>query len=524
MSRPERTLDPGRSALDRFGYELRRWRKMRGLSQDRLGPLVHVSGDLIQRIEVGARRPSRDLAERCDAALRADGALVLAWDALRAELPGSAGSEADADNLTADTDKGLQETAERPMAMRIVMPAVSVDGDGITLVLCGPAEGDGSVDEPYTADRAVIPCRTEDGRIIWVSVPRRGFLLSGVGAAASAISGPTVAQGRSAARLVARAGATSGSPFERFEAMRKVLMDCDNLFGPTQVIKLTREQLAIVGNFRKNAQGKDRGDLLDVEIQFADLLSWLYQDSGDRHNAQYWLGRALDLSHILGDNGTVAFILARKSQLAGQFQDGAEAIEVAEAAMRYNAPNRLSTIIATIYAAHGYALRGEKDASLRAYNRAHELLADVADERATWYGKFLNPAYVEVQRAHSLSVGGDYRQAAGAFQAALDTLSESYFRDRGVYLARKALAHAGAASTRENDAEEHAIVAADSGLEALAIAMETRSGRIDAELTRVDNSLALWHQLPRVSEFRETLNDARPLRATAGHDEDVAGE
>lgn len=86
MSRPERALHPDQSALHRFGYELRRWRKLRGLSQSRLGEHAHVSGALIQRIEVGERSPSHDLARRCDAALDADGAILDAWAGIEAEV------------------------------------------------------------------------------------------------------------------------------------------------------------------------------------------------------------------------------------------------------------------------------------------------------------------------------------------------------------------------------------------------------------------------------------------------------
>jgi tetratricopeptide (TPR) repeat protein/transcriptional regulator with XRE-family HTH domain len=85
VSRAERVLDPDRSALSRFGCELRRWRKVRGLSQDRLGSLVHVSGDLVYRVELAERRPARDLAERCDQVLETGGALVQLWDAAGAE-------------------------------------------------------------------------------------------------------------------------------------------------------------------------------------------------------------------------------------------------------------------------------------------------------------------------------------------------------------------------------------------------------------------------------------------------------
>src|ERR1700735_618071 len=87
MSRTERVLHPERSALDKFGYELRRRRKARGLSQDALGALVHTSGDTVYRIEIADRRPSRKFAELCDKALHADGALTELWGKAEDELP-----------------------------------------------------------------------------------------------------------------------------------------------------------------------------------------------------------------------------------------------------------------------------------------------------------------------------------------------------------------------------------------------------------------------------------------------------
>ncbi|HEY5986704.1 MAG TPA: helix-turn-helix transcriptional regulator [Streptosporangiaceae bacterium] len=79
MGRPERTLEPERSALDRFGYVLRKWRKRRGLSLARLGVHAHVSGGMIQLIEVAERAPTYDLARRCEAALDAGGEILRAW-------------------------------------------------------------------------------------------------------------------------------------------------------------------------------------------------------------------------------------------------------------------------------------------------------------------------------------------------------------------------------------------------------------------------------------------------------------
>jgi transcriptional regulator with XRE-family HTH domain len=85
VSRPERILHPGRSALDRFGYELRQLRKERGYSLARLAGVVYVSADLLQRIETAERRPSQELAGQLDKALQADGVLLERWRELSAE-------------------------------------------------------------------------------------------------------------------------------------------------------------------------------------------------------------------------------------------------------------------------------------------------------------------------------------------------------------------------------------------------------------------------------------------------------
>jgi hypothetical protein len=50
--------------------------------------LIHVSGDLIGKIEKGERRANRDLARRCDSLLGCGGDLVGLWDAVEAEERG----------------------------------------------------------------------------------------------------------------------------------------------------------------------------------------------------------------------------------------------------------------------------------------------------------------------------------------------------------------------------------------------------------------------------------------------------
>ena len=118
----------------------------------------------------------------------------------------------------------------------------------------------------------------------------------------------------------------------------------------------------------------------------------------------------------------------------------------------------------------------------------------------TSYGLFLNAAYIDVQRAHSLAVLGEHATAAEAFGQAIDSLPNGYHRDRGIYLVRKALAHAGA-----DEAEQ----AAGTGIQALVIGAETNSARIINGLARLNRTLSRWNTVPRVVEFRRALTDVR---------------
>jgi transcriptional regulator with XRE-family HTH domain len=68
-----------------FGAELRFYRARAGLSQKDLAALVHVSNDVISKIETGERPPAEDFPPRLDAVPELDtrGALTRLWDHLK---------------------------------------------------------------------------------------------------------------------------------------------------------------------------------------------------------------------------------------------------------------------------------------------------------------------------------------------------------------------------------------------------------------------------------------------------------
>ena len=103
-------------------------------------------------------------------------------------------------------------------------------------------------------------------------------------------------------------------PAERFQIALRTLRDTDNLFGPRDVIPLAMRQLAVMRDLSAALRGRDNRELMLPQIQFADLLGWLYQDTCDFDAALHWLDRALEWARVLGDQDCIAFILARKSQ------------------------------------------------------------------------------------------------------------------------------------------------------------------------------------------------------------------
>jgi len=83
-----RELDPSASPLDYFGFELRRMREEAGLTQGQLGGCIFCTGSLIGQVETATKVPTREFAERVDAALGADGMFSrLVGLVLRSQLP-----------------------------------------------------------------------------------------------------------------------------------------------------------------------------------------------------------------------------------------------------------------------------------------------------------------------------------------------------------------------------------------------------------------------------------------------------
>jgi tetratricopeptide (TPR) repeat protein len=435
------------------------------MSLRRLSQLTFFDFGYLGQIERGERTGSAKVAAKCDTALQAGGALS---DLFATEEESRATVLVPAQRTAAHT-QGVDAVADDGAASE-------ADPDGI-----------------------LIPCRSADGRIVWVTVPRRAILLGGIAATAELAMPTPVKSG-----LLAAVDTGDISPIEHLRHIRRVFVDSDNLLGPAHIIPAVQGYIRLIQRLRSGRQGADRRALLHLQAEFAEFAGWLHQDSGDFRSAQYWLDRALEWTHAVEDREMAVYVMARKSQLAGDMHDPVSAIDLADAAATMAVPGSRLQATARTYEAHGHALGGQSAASLLALDEARSLIGKLEDEQEPAWATWLDGAYVDVQQARCLSVLGKHQRAAAVFQQAIRDLPPAYRRDRGVYLAREALAYAGA-----YDPEQ----AAAAGLQALAIAEETGSGRIIYELATLDDGLTRWVRVPAVSEFREALTSFIPAEA-----------
>jgi transcriptional regulator with XRE-family HTH domain/tetratricopeptide (TPR) repeat protein len=465
VGQPEKPLSPERGPDHLWGCELREWRKRRGMSVADLGSQVHCDGSQVAKIERATRRATLEFAEACDQVLDTEGALVRLHRAF----------------LTSRGD--------------VANPAVNVAAAAPAMAATDPAQGS-SDDEGIS-----VPCRLRDGRVAFVTVPRRDFLRSGASLGALAALGLGIPANSGLPSRPQRVRPAEGSaygptPIERLRKLRQVLIDSDNLMGPRLALTAVRDQIRTIQELRADTGGADRRQLLELQTEYAELASWLFQDLGEHQAASYWLDRALQWSHTVGDSDLTAFVMARKSQLAGEMRDLVDVVDLAEASRHMTNPQSRLGAVGLTYQAFGHALRGETAASERAFDQARDLVENLHSPPGPW-GVWLDASYINVHRAQGLHALGRHAEAATAFTQAIGHLPEGYHRDRGVYLARAAVAHAGAGAPEQ---------AAATGMQALAIAEDTGSGRILHGLAELDDALARWRQMPPVTDFHATFD------------------
>ncbi|WP_227984684.1 hypothetical protein [Nocardia spumae] len=312
------------------------------------------------------------------------------------------------------------------------------------------------------SDHIQVPARTAAGEVVLVSVPRRAFV-AGVGAGAVGMAASVALSSKSLAAVFTH---TDIDHIKFFRDKRMHIIESDNIYGSASTLPDVLTSLERMQALRE-AKVVDSQVILHLLAMYAETAAWQYQDQRMFPESQRWAEKALTWSQQLGDNYYIGLSLVRMGQLASDRGDGASSAELAQAATRVAPRASLFTAAAVAYNAHALALEGDPIASARAYDAARTLV-DQADTDPAW-GFFLDHSYIDAYQAHSLTIQGDHTAAIMQFDQATARMQSGYPRDRGVYLARSAVAHMSAG---------HIEPAAALGAQALQIGAATGSGRI----------------------------------------------
>jgi tetratricopeptide (TPR) repeat protein len=273
----------------------------------------------------------------------------------------------------------------------------------------------------------------------------------------------------------------------------------DNLLGPAHLLALMKLHLDFIGELLNVAAGHVRTELLTTGACYAEFAGWLHQDAGNPQWAAYWTNRALGWARAADNPLIVSYVLMRMSNQASGLGDASRTLDLARAALRKQ--DRLSPHARALVfrqEARGHALSGDPAACARALAAAQEQATAPEDHREDEGALtgYCTPSYIDGEAADCWMLLEQPRQAVAILEHGLSAWPAPYQRDRGLNLARLAVARA---ASRE---PEQACAVAQG---AAAIITNTWSARAVAELRRLPALLAPWPDLAPVAELRETL-------------------
>lgn len=264
----------------------------------------------------------------------------------------------------------------------------------------------------------------------------------------------------------------------------------DNVLGPHVVQGLVREQLTNLSAAARQSRGPGRQAVINMACRYHEFYGWLLQDAGRYEQAMVATDRARDLATELHDAPLATYLLMRKSNIASDADDAGLALGLAEAAV--TSGNGLSPKVRAVayrQKANAHAALGDRNDFLDAMNNAFEAV-DQDDSDGDELAAYCTPAYIAMEAATAWMELSRPDLALQVFEQATADGDDTFRRDHGLYLARRASACAGV-----DDIEG----ACQFGMQALLIANATRSTRTIRQLRRLRSQLMPLQARPPVA-------------------------
>jgi len=253
-----------------------------------------------------------------------------------------------------------------------------------------------------------------------------------------------------------------------------------HLLDPRAHISQLRQTLRGVEQQRaESTSGALRGELRQVQSEYAEHLSWLYRETGDLGACRRWADRAAGWALESGDTTMATYMMLRGASLALDHGDHRQAADLAVAAQNVSWP--IPPVLRGVALAYEVRSRAHTGTVAQAQlDQAASLIVGSSPDDRPAYLRFYNNDFADLQRATCYVDAGSPQLAVTILQSKITTLPASHGRDRGVYLARLGSAHAAG---KVPDAAAYA------GMASLAEARRAASRHVLCELSRLDATL-----------------------------------
>ncbi len=487
------TITEAKRAL---GRQLAAVREAAGVNQQHLAPLINYSRSTIANAETGRTTCSAAFWERCDGVLAADGALIRAYNELKALIR----------EQHAHVARLIEEKRNKQFQQLRVQSASLESGGAVAGQPAAWWLPAGTPLVEPAADTVVLRVQL-DGREVVVPLSRRLLLQAGVGAFVEAFALgqqfdvlQDVAHQQSLTdRVMITAPAHLQEILVHLREQWHALVKTDNLLGPRFALAGVLNQIGIVEALLAAVRDGDRIEAVGLGAQYAESAAWLYEDAGNLAQARYWTSRAMEWAYEAGDKSMLAWTVFRRSQQAAAARDAAQVIGLAQAARRDEtelAPPMRAAI--RVQEAYGYALDGDAETSQQLLDEAHAWAAsDTVGDARGGHGSYCTASYIEIHRAGCWLTIGKPKAAIKLYETALPTLPAVYQRDRAAALSRLAAAYVSDGQLEQAASVAHA---------ALPVARGAGSSRIVEEIKGVGAKLVPHRPLATVAALLDDLD------------------
>jgi DNA-binding XRE family transcriptional regulator len=293
----------------------------------------------------------------------------------------------------------------------------------------------------------------------------------------------------------------AGGLVDRLTAMIVELRKMDDVVGGGSVLSLAQHEFSWVADLLDHAVYNERtGRALHAAIaELGQLCGWLAYDAGYFGLAQHYYTAALRAAHSADNRPFGAHILTFMAHQAARQGQPAEAVTFIETALAGTRGQATPALLAQLYSQQAYAFAALHDTSActAAISQARTQVEQLKLEDDLPWLYWMSSSLVTVRSGDCLLKLGQAEQAAAMLNEGIVEFSESFVRDRQIYMTYLADALARPGKQRDLDA------AARLGMESIDLAESLDSNRGIDLLRDLCHQMTPHAKVPAVGDFLE---------------------